>query len=99
MSRIGPCSAIFATRSGTTIGIGSYAMEISWTSPGRYSVEALKAHYANGAPPDWQHNFVTPYATADPWEDFAETWAHYLHIVDTLEMAGAFGHAGAAPSR
>jgi hypothetical protein len=53
--------------------------------------EALKAHYANGAPPDWQHNFVTPYATAHPWEDFAETWAHYLHIVDTLEMAGAFG--------
>jgi hypothetical protein len=26
-----------------------------------------------------------------PWEDFAETWAHYLHIVDTLEMAGNFG--------
>jgi hypothetical protein len=53
--------------------------------------EALKAHYANGAPPDWQHSFVTPYATAHPWEDFAETWAHYFHIVDTLEMAGAFG--------
>ncbi len=30
-------------------------------------------------------------ATTHPWEDFAETWAHYLHIVDTLEMAGAFG--------
>ena len=53
--------------------------------------EALKAHYANGAQPDWQHNFVTSYATAHPWEDFAETWAHYLHIVDTLEMASAFG--------
>jgi hypothetical protein len=53
--------------------------------------EALKAYYANGAGPDWQHNFVTPYATAHPWEDFAETWAHYLHIVDTVEMAGAFG--------
>ena len=53
--------------------------------------QALKAHYANGAPLDWQQRFVTPYATAHPWEDFAETWAHYLHIVDTLEMAGAFG--------
>jgi hypothetical protein len=53
--------------------------------------QALKAHYANGAPSDWQARFVTPYAAAHPWEDFAETWAHYLHIVDTLEMARAFG--------
>jgi hypothetical protein len=34
---------------------------------------------------------LSAYAAAHPWEDFAETWAHYLHIVDTLEMAGAFG--------
>jgi len=34
---------------------------------------------------------VSAYAAAHPWEDFAETWAHYLHIVDTLEMAGALG--------
>ena len=53
--------------------------------------EALKTHYANGAPPNWQDNFISAYATAHPWEDFAETWAHYLHIVDTLEMARAFG--------
>ena len=26
-----------------------------------------------------------------PWEDWAETWAHYLHMVDTLETARAFG--------
>jgi hypothetical protein len=26
-----------------------------------------------------------------PWEDFAETWAHYLHIVDALDTAAAFG--------
>jgi hypothetical protein len=51
---------------------------------------ALQKHYANGAPPDWQERFVSSYATTHPWEDFAETWAHYLHIVDTLEMAGAF---------
>jgi hypothetical protein len=53
--------------------------------------EALKRHYAEGAPPDWQNNFISAYATAHPWEDFAETWAHYLHIVDTLETASAFG--------
>ena len=52
---------------------------------------ALQNHYANGAPPGWQNEYVSAYATAHPWEDFAETWAHYLHIVDTLETAGAFG--------
>ena len=53
--------------------------------------QALQRHYAEGAPPDWQQNFVSAYATMHPWEDFAETWAHYLHIVDTLEMAAEFG--------
>ncbi len=52
---------------------------------------ALQTHYAQGAPADWQQNYVSTYASAHPWEDFAETWAHYLHIVDTLETAGAFG--------
>lgn len=52
---------------------------------------ALQAYYADGAPADWQAGFVSAYATAHPWEDFAETWAHYLHIVDTLEMAASFG--------
>ena len=52
--------------------------------------EALHTYYAQGAPPDWQNNYVSPYAASHPWEDFAETWAHYLHIVDTIEMAGAF---------
>jgi hypothetical protein len=53
--------------------------------------EALKIHYRDGAPADWQMHFVSQYASTHPWEDWAETWAHYLHIVDTLEMAGAFG--------
>jgi len=55
--------------------------------------EALKRHYTDGPPPDWRQSFVSAYATTHPWEDFAETWAHYLHIVDTLEMASAFGLA------
>ena len=53
--------------------------------------EALNRHYRDGAPPDWREHFVSAYATTHPWEDFAETWAHYLHIVDTLETAVAFG--------
>src|SRR6202011_56690 len=42
-------------------------------------------------PVDWSETFVTAYAGSHPWEDFAETWAHYLHIVDTLETAKGFG--------
>jgi hypothetical protein len=53
--------------------------------------EALKRYYADGPAPDWQTSFISAYASAHPWEDFAETWAHYLHIVDTLETASAFG--------
>ena len=52
---------------------------------------ALQSHYANGPPVDWRQTYVTTYASAHPWEDFAETWAHYLHIVDTLETARSFG--------
>jgi len=53
--------------------------------------EALKRHYAEGPAPNWQEHFISAYATTHPWEDFAETWAHYLHIIDTLETAYAFG--------
>ena len=55
--------------------------------------EALKQHYQNGAPPDWNQHFVSAYATMHPWEDFAETWTHYLHMVDTLDTARSFGLA------
>jgi hypothetical protein len=53
--------------------------------------QALQRHYGSGPPANWQDRFISAYATTHPWEDFAETWAHYLHIVDTLEMAGSFG--------
>jgi hypothetical protein len=52
---------------------------------------ALQAYYANGAPLGWHNTHISAYATAHPWEDFAETFAHYLHITDTVEMAAAFG--------
>jgi hypothetical protein len=51
--------------------------------------QALKAHYAKGAPPDWQQSHISAYAASHPWEDWAETWAHHLHITDTLEMVHA----------
>ncbi len=53
--------------------------------------QALKTHYETAHKPGWENYFVSVYATSHPWEDFAETWAHYLHIIDTLEMAAAFG--------
>jgi hypothetical protein len=53
--------------------------------------EALEHHYKGGAPADWPSRYVSAYATMHPWEDWAETWAHYLHIVDTLETAASCG--------
>ncbi|KGD86009.1 putative zinc-binding metallopeptidase [Rhizobium sp. YS-1r] len=53
--------------------------------------EALKQNYEWGPPPDWQQFFISTYASTHPWEDFAETFAHYLHIADALETARAYG--------
>lgn len=52
---------------------------------------ALKNYYDLGAPTDWPQHHVSAYASAHPWEDWAETWAHYLHIMDTIETAAGFG--------
>ena len=52
---------------------------------------ALKTYYQQGPPADWQNRTVTAYASSHPWEEWAETWAHYLHIMDTLETAACFG--------
>lgn len=53
--------------------------------------DALTRHYAQGAPADWAQRHVSAYAAAHPWEDWAETWAHYLHMVDALETASGYG--------
>jgi hypothetical protein len=55
--------------------------------------EAVTRHYRRGAPADWPSHFVSSYASMHPWEDWAESWAHYLHMVDTLETARSFGLA------
>lgn len=53
--------------------------------------QALQRYYAEGPAADWREHCVSAYATAHPWEDWAETWAHYLHVLDTLETAHSFG--------
>ena len=53
--------------------------------------EALKIYYENGAPENWQQSYISEYATSHAWEDWAETWAHYLHIMDMVETAYFFG--------
>ena len=58
---------------------------------------ALERHYAAGPQPDWPECYVSAYARMHPWEDWAETFAHYLHIRDTIETAAAFGMIVAGP--
>ncbi|MBA3742380.1 putative zinc-binding metallopeptidase [Sporichthya sp.] len=58
---------------------------------------ALSAHYTSYTAPGWEETYVSIYATAHPWEDWAETFAHYLHIRDTLQTAAAFGVVVAGP--
>tara|TARA_R110002095_G_scaffold103865_1_gene91001 strand:- start:108 stop:1154 length:1047 start_codon:yes stop_codon:yes gene_type:complete len=53
--------------------------------------DALQNYYKEGAPKNWQKSFISKYATSHPWEDWAETWAHYLHIMDMVETAYFFG--------
>ena len=53
--------------------------------------QALQRHYdAGGMPAGWQDHHVSAYATSHPWEDWAETWAHYLHMTDLLETAAEY---------
>jgi len=53
--------------------------------------EALQTYYQHGAPVDWPVHFVSAYSSSHAWEDWAETWAHYLHMEDTIETAAACG--------
>ncbi|MFK7955161.1 MAG: putative zinc-binding metallopeptidase [Lysobacterales bacterium] len=52
---------------------------------------ALSRHYESADSDTWNQHFVSAYASAHPWEDWAETWAHYLHMFDGLETAHAQG--------
>jgi hypothetical protein len=60
--------------------------------------KALKAHYGDESDDDWTDEHISHYATMHPWEDFAETFAHYLHIADALETTAAVGVAVHGPT-
>ena len=51
--------------------------------------DAIDRHYRLGAPEDWREHYISEYATMHPWEDFAECFAHYLHISDTLQTTAS----------
>ena len=55
---------------------------------------ALKRNYEHGPPANWADRFISSYASSHPWEDWAESWAHYLHVVDSLDTALRFGLRG-----
>ncbi|KEP70089.1 hypothetical protein DL1_20120 [Thioclava dalianensis] len=55
---------------------------------------SLQNHYKNGPPQNWTASYVSAYASAHPWEDFAESWAHVLHLLDGLETASAYSLLG-----
>ncbi|MDB6139995.1 MAG: hypothetical protein JWO94_3067 [Verrucomicrobiaceae bacterium] len=77
--------------------------ELTWEDPLRMAfrerfgnewqdyASSLNLHYQWGAPADWDQKFITAYAASHPWEDWAETWAHYLEIVDGLETCESLG--------
>jgi hypothetical protein len=56
--------------------------------------ESLKKYYENKPADNWRDEFISEYATMHPYEDWAETWAHYMHIMDTLETAKNFSITG-----
>jgi hypothetical protein len=56
--------------------------------------DALLRNYEAGPPPGWQDRHITAYASVHPWEDWAESWAHYMHLVDSLDTAIGFGLCG-----
>ena len=53
----------------------------------------IDRHYKEGPPAGWESSYISSYATMHPFEDFAETWAHYLHICDTIQTASEYGLA------
>lgn len=62
--------------------------------------QSLQAHYGRGGTVEgWQENFVSEYASSHPWEDWAETWAHYLHMVDLLETAASYNTRMSIPGQ
>jgi hypothetical protein len=53
--------------------------------------DQIARHYKFGAPANWGDSYISEYATMHPWEDFAECFAHYLHITGTIDTARESG--------
>jgi hypothetical protein len=53
--------------------------------------DSLERNRQQGPAANWRQQHITSYASSHPWEDWAETWAHYLHMVDTMDTALSFG--------
>jgi hypothetical protein len=58
---------------------------------------ALAEHYAHADDGRWRAHYISRYAAAHPWEDWAETFAHYLHMHAGLDTARAWGIATGGP--
>lgn len=58
---------------------------------------ALTVHYDRGPPPDWNQHHISAYASTHPWEDWAESWAHVMHMVDALETSYEVGLSASPP--
>lgn len=58
----------------------------------------IDRHYAEGPPDGWEASYITTYATMHPFEDFAECFAHFLHISDTVDTAAAQGLVSVQPA-
>jgi hypothetical protein len=65
----------------------------------QYYQQAIRRHYDQGPPANWAESYISAYATMHPWEDWAESWAHYLHMHDTLETAKSHRVAVRVPDR
>ena len=53
--------------------------------------QALEVHYSQGPPADWSSRFISAHASAHPWEDWADSWAHLLLMIEVLETAQFLG--------
>jgi hypothetical protein len=57
---------------------------------------ALERHYDRAEDGSWMEAYISHYASAHPWEDYAESFAQALHLSDTLETGRAFALIDAA---
>jgi hypothetical protein len=80
-----------------------FLMNLEWAHPSRQAFReifgnesqdysaSLRSHYSTGPLPGWEQQYISAYAASHPWEDWAETWAHYLQIIDGLETCESLG--------